>query len=205
MARSVSQKYLANRRSRSLENYSTSLTSTPHQLEPNQIAIMDIITSNTTSIPSASTLSGFTFENWGPVTTTFTPPSSCITASNKIEVGPRPSATHSGPNKPIYAYNLQCETIGGWECYPSATVEASTTPDTNPTQFFRANYYSPGLYCPHEWVTVGLASWDGDGDRTSLVTSGIFVPTTTAEIVPRGEAFLGILGTSETAVACCPR
>jgi hypothetical protein len=54
-------------------------------------------------------------------------------------------------------------------------------------------------------VTVGLASWDGDADSTSLVTSGIFVPTTTAEIVPRGEAFLGILGTSETAVACCPR
>ncbi|KAJ5739914.1 hypothetical protein N7533_012698 [Penicillium manginii] len=152
---------------------------------------MDIITSNTTSMPIASTLSGFTFENWGPVTTTFTPPSSCITASNKIEVGPRPSATHSGPNKPIYAYNLQCETIGGWECYPSATVEASTTPDTNPTQFFRANYYSPGLYCPHDWVTVGLASWDGDADSTSLVTSGIFVPTTTAEIVPRGRRFWG--------------
>ncbi|KAJ5414062.1 hypothetical protein N7509_000689 [Penicillium cosmopolitanum] len=150
-------------------------------------------------MPSASTISGYTYENWGPVTTTFTPPASCATASNKIEVGP------SDSSRPIFRYGLQCETVGGWECYPSATIETTTTPDTNPTQFFKAHYYSPGLYCPADWVTVGVASWDGDGDK-SLITSGVLAPPTTAEIVQRdGEVFLGILDKSETAVICCPR
>lgn len=149
---------------------------------------------------SATTISGYTYENWGPVTTTFTPPSSCATASNKIAVGP-------STNSPIFQYAIQCETIGGWECYPSATIETTTTPDLSPTQFFKAHYYSPGLYCPVDWITVGVASWDGDGaNDKKLVTEGVLAPTKTPEIVLRdGEVFLGILEKSETAVLCCPR
>ncbi|KAJ5987877.1 hypothetical protein N7481_003087 [Penicillium waksmanii] len=151
-------------------------------------------------MPSASTISGYTYANWGPVTTTFTAPTSCASIPNEIEVGPSAS---SGSIHPNFQYGVQCERVRSRECYPSATVEMTTTLDLSPTGLFKAQYYSPGLYCPADWVTVGVASWDGDG---SLITSGVLVPTTTAEVLQRdGELFLSILDKSETAVVCCPR
>lgn len=148
-------------------------------------------------MPSASIISGYTYENLGPVTTTFTVPSSCATHSDKINVGA------SGSTQPNFEYGLQCETVGGWDCIPSITGPTITTIDTSPTQWFKAGYYSPGLYCPADWVTVGVASWNGDG---SLISSGVLAPTTTAQELQRdGELFLSILDKSETAVLCCPR
>lgn len=150
-------------------------------------------------MPSISTVSGNTYSNFGPVTTTFTAPASCASDSNIIKIGP----SNTG-NSPSFKYALQCETFGGWECVPPVTIETSTTLETNPTVFFQAHYYSPGLYCPADWVTVGVASHD---DKT-LVTSGVLATTTrsTGIYLDRDrELFLSILDPSETAVLCCPR
>lgn len=84
---------------------------------------------------------------------------------------------------------------------PSAKIESTTTVDLSPTQFFQIPYYSPGLYCPADWVTVGVASWNGD-DRFS---SGVLKPTKISEKMAPGELLLDVLDKSETAVLCCPK
>ncbi|KAJ5590039.1 hypothetical protein N7450_004011 [Penicillium hetheringtonii] len=146
-------------------------------------------------MPSTSTVSGYTFLNWGPVTTTFTAPSTCTGHSDQIQIG-------VNSTRPHLLYGLQCETIGGLDCIPSPTFKQSTTQDNHPSIYFQAAYYSPGLYCPADWKTVGIAT---RGEGSSISTSGIFVPTTTPTVLDRDrELFLDILDHGETAILCCP-
>ncbi|OQD70310.1 hypothetical protein PENDEC_c024G04666 [Penicillium decumbens] len=74
---------------------------------------------------SITTIEGYTFNNWGALTTTFTAPTSTV--------------------KP-------------------------TTADPNPADILQRAYFSPGLYCPSGWATVGIAVRNTD---KSLSTSGI--------------------------------
>ncbi|KAJ5085175.1 hypothetical protein N7532_009946 [Penicillium argentinense] len=78
----------------------------------------------------------------------------------------------------------------------------------NPTLMYQRSYYSPGLYCPSGWATVGVAVRD---DENSLSKSGILAPastTTTSEpdyaLISPKDFFLSLLEPSETAVLCCP-
>lgn len=156
-------------------------------------------------MPSVTTIDGYTFNNWGPVTTTFTPPASCATSTAYIEIGLIRSDT------PYFMYDQQCSTIGYWDCIPSGTeskaaITASTV-GSNPKDAFQAVYFSPGLYCPSGWATVGIAASEG----STLSASGILStasPTYYPDI-PEFEnpatLILDLLDPSETVVMCCPR
>ena len=113
-------------------------------------------------MPSISIIDDITFSNWGPITTTFTPPASCVTGTNNILVA------YTIPSFDT-AFDTQCSSIGGWDCIPTGTDSKAaitgTIFDPNPTGEFQENYYSPGLYCPAGWATVGIAARD---DKSSL-------------------------------------
>lgn len=168
----------------------------PELLYTKYLELIFYLGSSKTTMPSISTVSGYTYSNYGPVTTTFTAPSTCTSHSDQIQLGP-------STTRPLLLYGLQCETIGGTDCIPSPTSKLPTSQDNNPSIYFQAAYYSPGLNCPVDWNTVGVAT---RGDGSSISTSGILVPTTTPTALHRDrELFLEILDHGETAILCCPR
>ncbi|RDW63067.1 uncharacterized protein DSM5745_10178 [Aspergillus mulundensis] len=121
----------------------------------------------------------YTFSNLGPVTTTFTPPPAC-TASNQLALGSLDTRTG------IYVYlSSQCTaTVDFEDCTPTTTSEPTTTGEPvygGGTDWIEYDgygvYYSPGLYCPKGWKTIGMAARDASSVLTS---SGFLVPTTTS-------------------------
>lgn len=156
-------------------------------------------------MPSITTSDGFTFNNWGPVTTTFTPPASCATATNNMRIGLKNTDF-------FWPYADQCSTVGYYNCIPTGTVQVTTTMDPNPQHVMDLSYFSPGLNCPAGFNTVGLAS---RGSDSSLSASGLFATTAPTAAPEPGETnmaqwqdpmslFLGLLDAGETAFACCP-
>ncbi|KAJ5630225.1 uncharacterized protein N7484_010325 [Penicillium longicatenatum] len=157
-------------------------------------------------MPSVTTIDGYTFDNWGPVTTTFTPPATCATSTTNIRIGP----TQNG-SAPYFLYAQQCSTIGYWDCMPtgieSKAVITASTFHSNPTDAFRPMYFSPGLYCPSGWATVGLAA------RGESTLSGSGILSTASPIynpdIPEFEnpatLIMSLLDPSETVAMCCPR
>ncbi|KAJ5103098.1 hypothetical protein N7532_003627 [Penicillium argentinense] len=139
----------------------------------------------------------WTFQNNGPVTTTYTPDPSC-TATSRLSLG-----TIDSDNFPHALYQVDCATTKFTDCVPSVTA--------TPTGLFNeddwvgvGSYYSPGLYCPSGWEAIAQAARDGDKAYTtsgamSLAESDripyfAYVPTLLASV----------LQPSETVALCCP-
>ncbi|KAL5046004.1 hypothetical protein BDW71DRAFT_182616 [Aspergillus fruticulosus] len=123
----------------------------------------------------------YTFTNLGPITTTFTPAPAC-TASNQISLG-YVDRYPNGVN--VYAaYSVQCSsTVDYFDCVPTTTPEPTSTTSVSDEVYSDDRdwvgygmYYSPGLYCPKGWKTVGMAGRDASSVLTS---SGVLVPTIT--------------------------
>ncbi|KAJ5130348.1 uncharacterized protein N7515_006387 [Penicillium bovifimosum] len=152
-------------------------------------------------MPSISITEGYTFTNWGPLTTTFTAPASCATATGNYQIG-------LNTTFPVFDYEVQCSTAGYGDCIPSGTISPTTTANDDPTIIYSQAYLSPGLYCPSGWATKGIAVRDAD---KSLSSSGILSPSTTATMptfVPQWQnpatLLMDLLDPSETLVMCCP-
>lgn len=146
-------------------------------------------------------IDGITISNWGPLTTTFTAPSSCATATATLLIGYNASP-------PFLRWRAECGLLGYWDCIPTGTVSI-TKPASN--QLIQEHYFSPGLICPSGWETIGVAV---KGKKDAISASGIF------EASPRtldgshsflqGQAELANplvknLKLSETLAVCCPR
>ncbi|KAJ5173388.1 hypothetical protein N7492_005981 [Penicillium capsulatum] len=144
----------------------------------------------------------FTFANYGPVTTTYTPPASC-TATDRYRLG----YVHRNAN--FYGFaQVGCPSTGAWDCVPSGTASATITALENDAgeRFVGAGgYYSPGLYCPSGWATAGVVARD---DSSSLSSSGVLsAPTQLAYLhLDNTPAMLlaSLLKPSETIAVCCP-
>ncbi|KAJ5824639.1 hypothetical protein N7447_006979 [Penicillium robsamsonii] len=156
-------------------------------------------------MPTASTLSGYTFSNWGPLTTTFTAPTSCATVTRNVGAGQSASF-------PLYYFGEECSSVYDWSCAPTGTITSLppryTSPDLTPQSEMQGSYFSPGLYCPSGWATVGLASRDGDKPVTSSGAVSPIGPVPTHFTFPfrnnRANVFMQMLEPNETAVWCCP-
>lgn len=154
------------------------------------------------TMPSITTIDGYTFNNWGPVTTTFTAPASCATVTDNMRIG-----LSSSPA--FWMYANQCSTFAYYDCIPTGTAQVTTTYDANPADVLDYSYFSPGLDCPAGWNTVGVAARDQD---SSLSVEGVLKPTVTTPAYPHipqwengPSLFVGLLDPGETAVVCCPR
>jgi hypothetical protein len=138
----------------------------------------------------------WTFENYGPITTTFTPAPSC-TATDRL------SLAMIYDDMTDMRYQVACPTsTSDWDCVPPGTTTSASRFDE--TKWIASNgYYSPGLFCPSDWKTVGMAA---QGDK-SLSTSGFL--GTSVEKIPYWEEPATLLASnlqpSQTMVLCCPR
>ncbi|KAJ5176176.1 uncharacterized protein N7482_002053 [Penicillium canariense] len=154
----------------------------------------------------------WTFTNYAPLTTTFTPAPSC-TASDRFRIG------YINHGYPYLEYAVQCtKDVDYTDCVPSATTTATSWP-TPPGHHGWAGiggYYSPGLYCPSGWETMGVAARDAS---SSLTSSGILsttpAPSTTssdpmayyyatATWDDPATILKGVLEPEQTMAVCCP-
>lgn len=158
------------------------------------------------TMPSITVSDGNTFKNWGPVTTTFTAPASCSTAGDFL-IG-------NTTDFPLYDYATQCSTYGDYGCTPTGTFFPSLTIESNLTKMDdNIPYYSPGLYCPSGWATVGVAARDGDKTTSLSGILGVSTTTTTSDswldYLPKVgnplTMLAELLDPGETLVMCCPR
>ncbi|RDW72786.1 uncharacterized protein DSM5745_07958 [Aspergillus mulundensis] len=170
----------------------------------------------------------YTFSNLGPLTTTYTPEARC-TASSQMFLGYLNDMPTYGGN--IYpAWNVQCTTEVNYYdgCVPTSTEPVTTKPPafTGSTieeyeEYQDAQidwrgwevYYSPGLYCPAGWTTIGMIGRD-KGDTTT--SSGILSPlvSTTQTENPKTSGYYdyedpasvvkSVLKPQQTMALCCP-
>ncbi|KAJ5670551.1 uncharacterized protein N7477_005914 [Penicillium maclennaniae] len=137
----------------------------------------------------------WTFENYGPVTTTFTPAPSC-TATDRLSL-----AAIYGDITQVQ-YRVACPTsTSDWDCLPPGTTTSATWFDEK-KWIASDGYYSPGLHCPLDWKTIGIAERDDE----TLSTSGYLVTPETEEPSWQQPATLlaSALEPSQTMVLCCP-
>ncbi|CAK7237465.1 hypothetical protein SBRCBS47491_009984 [Sporothrix bragantina] len=155
-------------------------------------------------MPIATAVNGYSLLNNGPLTTTFSAPSACIT--DNVVLAPA-SLTY-----PIaIAYYASCDYTQPASCRPSGRpYEAlvSKLGHDDPQLNEEVVYYSPGLICPAGWTTAGMATKDAS---SSLTMSGAldvtsYLPTATGRFFadPAPAVLVDALDAGETAVLCCP-
>lgn len=148
-------------------------------------------------MPSLSVTAGWTFTNAGPLTTTFTPASTCT--NNVVVVQTSPEVYLVAP--------VDCESYGELSgCTPTGTITTTAT-SVDPNVPWEASYFSPGVYCPSGWTTIGGAARDAD---TTMSLSGFLNSNSSANVkyddyVYGGIMLASILDPSETLALCCPR
>lgn len=143
-----------------------------------------------------------TWQNYGPLTTTYTPEPSC-TATDRLFIGPR---VEEDGDHPSLWYSLDCE--------PTSTEysDCIPTPTTTPMSMAEGQripigtYYSPGIQCPSGWETIGQAARDGDKPPTTSGAMSFGATPTSFPYYGYEPAILArSLQPSETIVLCCPR
>jgi hypothetical protein len=154
------------------------------------------------SMPSITTAAQYALINLGPLTATFSAPSSCSTGTDHVFIGQTQPT-----GQPILEFSPDCTGKPQGDCFPSASRvdSAEAAALTNPAAQAVAFYYSPGLVCPSNWATAGAVAKSKDG---SFSTSGVFSLSTPAPTVlqdPSLNVMMNAIDPGETAVACCPR
>jgi hypothetical protein len=144
-------------------------------------------------MPNVTASDGWwSFENVGPLTTTFARPTSC----SILELGHMSNGIFWG------RFDVQCTSYDS-ACYPAITTATSSV---DLSEFAGYGwYFSPGLYCPSGWATVGVAARD---ENHSLSKSG-FMTTSTSKQEAAFDCpqtlLASILEPSQTMALCCPR
>ncbi|KAH7483860.1 hypothetical protein FOMA001_g7421 [Fusarium oxysporum f. sp. matthiolae] len=146
--------------------------------------------------------------NFGPLTTTYTAPASCATATNHLYL-----ADYSEKPEYLWAYPTCTMQLYG-KCIPSGDqydhLITATYAKTFDTGFY--HYYSPGLYCPSNWTTAGQYV-KGNGGTAQI--SGDLTKTESGIVPARWEpgrpfptdptiVWKQVLEPSETLAVCCP-
>ncbi|XEU99834.1 hypothetical protein FSHL1_005121 [Fusarium sambucinum] len=152
-------------------------------------------------MPTATEFFGFSAHNLGPLTTTYTAPSSCSTGTDRL--------AFVNASDPVRAYGIPtCDVKPLGDCLPSGSSWESVEGQT--TEFVQGlyAYYSPGLVCPSGWRTVGSLAHDSDDDEKALASGALATPKWDDQpglrILHATEFWLGILEPSETLAYCCP-
>ncbi|KAF5689865.1 hypothetical protein FDENT_4179 [Fusarium denticulatum] len=157
-------------------------------------------------MPTATAYFGIGLTNSGPLTTTYKPPASCITATTDQIFFAHPDSITIGYGAPT------CGTTLMGKCLPSGSNYDKLFSYLNVHGGeVTIDYYSPGIACPEGWTTAGTLAY---GNETgSVEKSGVFTQTTSARpgvsvinptmLVER--VWLNALTPSETLAYCCPR
>jgi hypothetical protein len=153
-------------------------------------------------MPTASSILGYSITNWGPLPTDFALPASCLSTTNW-------GIARTGlPEAPIF---IDCNQDTDALCAPTPTdsnaLETVVAINDIPGDGLIGPYYSPGIACPADWTTVGVAI----RGKSTVSRSGIVaVPTGTEDVGPaptfynNHDVLIDLLDVGETAVWCCP-
>ncbi|RGP71364.1 hypothetical protein FLONG3_7148 [Fusarium longipes] len=151
-------------------------------------------------MPTATEFFGYSAHNLGPLTTTYTAPSSCATGTEH-----RVFVNASDPVRFFAAPTCGRQTFG--DCLPSGSSWDSIKQQT--TEFVQGVnfYFSPGIACPSGWRTVGTLAHDDD-DKVSafgaLATPKWDDLEGAVNLLHPTEFWYGLLEPSETLALCCP-
>jgi hypothetical protein len=152
-------------------------------------------------MPTATEFFGFSAHNLGPLTTTYTAPSSCATGTDRL--------AFVNASDPVRAFGIPtCEVAKYGDCLPSGSSWESIAAQT--TEFVQGlyAYYSPGLICPSGWRTVGSLAHGDDDDKNATASGALATPNWDEQpglrLLHATEFWLGILEPSETLAYCCP-
>ncbi|CAG8259622.1 unnamed protein product [Penicillium olsonii] len=150
-------------------------------------------------MPTVSLSDGsWSFDNLGPLTTTFTQPARCTQT-------PIHGFITTVLDYPLWQYGVECNPTVDASCYPPSTN--SFTGTWNPREWLGyGDYYSPGLLCPSGWATVGAATRD---EHHSLTFSGAAHPSKQPEnswiyLYRPQTALASALEPGQTMAMCCP-
>ncbi|KAF5675529.1 hypothetical protein FHETE_2526 [Fusarium heterosporum] len=152
-------------------------------------------------MPTATGYFGYSVHNLGPLTTTFTAPSSCATGTDHVIYA------NVSSNAVFYGAPT-CDFASFADCIPSGKSWDSVYRQT--TTFVQGQflYYSPGIACPSGWKTAGALA---RGESGSVSASGVLSYSasnaggnTYARALHPSEVWLEVLEPSETLVYCCP-
>ncbi|KAJ3546376.1 hypothetical protein NM208_g2023 [Fusarium decemcellulare] len=156
-------------------------------------------------MPTATTFFGRTITNLGPLTTTYTAPTSCATATNNIYFGPSlfPSVEWFRPT---------CVPGNYSDCIPSGgAVDKLSREYINTVDQRYIPYFSPGLACPDGWTTVGAINMaQGSEGSSGIFTEHPYNIKNTPENdhvlrwMMLSQFWLELLEDSETLAYCCP-
>lgn len=150
----------------------------------------------------------------GPLTTTYTAPSSCSTDFAFVQIG-QSYVDEDNNSTSIFAMGAACDqpvpSIGS--CLPSGAKidEAYSAIDTNKVGagYYTVAYYSPAMACPSGWAIVGGATKAEGGSITSS-GQGFVNPNPTVydysyvgNVPPN--VLLAAMDEGDVAVLCCPR
>ncbi|KAL3490279.1 hypothetical protein BJX62DRAFT_238258 [Aspergillus germanicus] len=178
-----------------------------------------------TAITATNSYYTFVFSNYGPLTTTFTQPPKCTSTIDLIgSVDPTDGS--------IYAqYNAACTYDSPdpyYEgCWPATTPTATLTAPafTGITEedfegYLESQiqyetpygaYFSPGLYCPSGWETIGMAARDASSALTSSgglteysYDDDMKCPDFIYDCADRGSLMKHALQPGQTMALCCP-
>lgn len=160
-------------------------------------------------MPTAATIEGNPLYNLGPLTSTWSAPSSCMTAGFNTAL----AYTISQDEGVLVDTYLDCKEEL-WdrvtECFPSGSeymsIVTSNEEKAEPT--YQGHFFhSPGLQCPEEWFTAGAATMMEDGKVVKTGEIFEFYETASAEDIyykPYAQRFADGLDAGETAIWCCP-
>ncbi|KAL2844783.1 hypothetical protein BJY01DRAFT_247946 [Aspergillus pseudoustus] len=146
---------------------------------------------------SATTTLGWTLTNWGPVFTTYIPPSSCTTKTTTV------LAQAQYPD--LGSWGTQCYNDDCWP-YPGTDEQKSAILKNRLLE----PYFSPGVACPTGWKSIGALARATDGPIASrgVFTVAVGDSDDYDNDVPYSPSFYDALGAildeGETMVACCP-
>ncbi|KAG8670818.1 hypothetical protein FPOAC2_04121 [Fusarium poae] len=153
-------------------------------------------------MPTATEFFGITAHNLGPLTTTYTAPSSCATNLN-YHVFVNATSPHDLLAVP------SCSWPKYGDCVPSAKEWELT--DQQTTTFYQGTsvFFSPGIACPAGWNTVGLLAHTESGKFSA---SGVLATPAPKleyeeglpELVYPTDYWKNMLDESETFAYCCP-
>ena len=150
-------------------------------------------------MPTATSTDGFTLTNLGPLTTTYTAPTSCSTALDHVFI--------TQPEERLW-YGDGCELATYGDCVPSGSaIDARAPAVYSAVDIDEVYYHSPGIACPANWATVGVVAKASNG---SFSSTGVFSPTALPTSGHLGSQFglnvlMSAMDPGETAVVCCPR
>ncbi|KAJ0423166.1 hypothetical protein BJY00DRAFT_58884 [Aspergillus carlsbadensis] len=162
-------------------------------------------------MPTGSSLFEYSITNWGPLPTDFTLPASCLSSTNWA------LAWTVQPSAPLY---FDCNQNTEALCAPTPTdsgaLETALAINEIPGDGLIGPYYSPGVACPADWTTVGVAV---RGESTVSRSGIVATPTADEEdededggtgdgalptFYNNHDVLIDLLDVGETAVWCCP-